>query len=98
MNCYSEDHPDCRHLVKHSGYWRCKIHGDMIISSEVQGCHYHELPGEHSLRVALQKEFDAFDRKWEEFDAWRDRCIRGGIRASVIVLIAYALFVWWMLS
>lgn len=100
MNCHNEDHSDCRHLVEHSGYWRCKIHGDIIITQpEIQGCHYYESPGEHSLRVALQENRDDFDKKILQSDIARHELlvesIRDGILYAVVAFTALALLVWW---
>lgn len=99
MNCHNKDHPDCCHLVKHSGYWRCKIHGNMltITKPEVQGCHYYEAPGEYAFRIALQKVRDDFDQNIKEFDEWRGSCIRRGCYAAIVILVLFTLFIWWIL-
>ena len=67
-------------------------------------CSFYE-PGEMTNEQAnviiheyFEEGFDDIDRHWKEYDEWRNRCIRGGIRASVVVLITYAIFVWWMVS
>ena len=96
MICCSPNQPDCRHLEKHGEYWSCHC-GFETIYSQKDGCGFYEAPGEHDLRITLQKEFDNIDRTFKEFDKWRDRCIRWGVYAGIIVLIAYAIFVWSLL-
>ena len=67
-------------------------------------CSFYE-PGEMTneqanviIREYFEDGFAVLDRQFKELDEWHDRCIRGDIRASVVVLIAYAFFVWWMFS
>ena len=100
MNCFRE--LDCCHLEKHEEEcWTCRVHGEFV-DPHVDGCPDYETEGEYALRVAFQKQFDNIDRQIKEYakwhDDWCDRCIRGGVRAAIVVLIAYAIFILWMVS
>ncbi len=97
MICCAANQPDCRHLEKSQPCWSCKALGLLTIDPMMDECHRYEAPGEYALRVVLKDISDDLDRKFKEYDEWRDHCIRGGIISGVIVLMAYALFVWWIL-
>ena len=105
MICYQSDAPDCRHLIK-TAPMSCmspKRNKCDIDQSHPVECLFYE-PGamtNEQANVIIRQYFEEgladLDRQLKEFDEWRDRCIRGGVRAGVIVLVLYALFVCWML-
>lgn len=98
MICCAANQPDCRHLEKHKEYWACKVLGCMPIEPQMDECLRYETPGEHDLKVALQKVIDDIDKKFKEYDEWRDHYIRRSIYAGIVILVAYAAWVVWMFT
>ncbi len=105
MNCHRVDCPDCCHISHQDN---CDIRKAKITNPGLDGCLHYETPGEHDLQVAFRKilddidqqfkDFDDINQQFKDFDEWRDRCILGGVRAGIVILIAYAAWVVWMLT
>lgn len=98
MKCCVANQSDCRHLMKNPECWYCAFHGRVTIDPMMDACSDYEAPGDYDILVALRKELDNHERTFKEFDEWRDHCIRLGVKGVIVVLIAYAAFVWWMLT
>lgn len=101
MNCCSEEHPDCRYILKRDGYWICDMHKTTTINPEGEGCSLYELSVKYALRIALQKKLDDLKQKQKqkqlEHDIdWHDivfTAIRDGLICTLACLVVGTLAV-----
>ncbi len=92
---------NCHHISHQDNHLFCDIRDARIANPDLDGCLYYK-PSEEKPLTVIHERFEEgladLEKQMEEFDKWRARCIRLGVRAGVIILIAYAAFVVWMLT